>query len=1467
MSVDEMPPSRVVDPDRPWLGLRHFDEATRDYFFGRDVEERDLFERVQHRPLTVLFGQSGLGKTSLLRAGLVPRLSKAGFLPVVLRFTYEEGASPPGAQLLGALREALGYDLPGDVPLWLLLHDPQYGLCEGAAAAPSGASSPPLPVLILDQFEEIFTLGAHFRESENLLREMLAVLVENRPPADLELRLADDEALALRLRYEAQPVRVVLSLREDFLHALERWKKDLPSIMENRIELRLLTGPQALEAVVEPGRMRCHNTNLAPLVSRSTGEAIVRFVAGVASDVPLEEIDAVPPLLSLLCAELNDQRAGPAEVIRSEQLGGRAEDILGRFYDRCLKKHPVAVRAFVEDRLLSADGFRVQTTWNGAMRELQENGLPEAVSEKILSDLVDDRLLVAEIRGRARRIELTHDILTGIARHSRDLRHEREAASKRRRARMRLLFIVFGAAMLISAISVPLAIWALRSKSRALDAKKEAEKARAQAIERQKDAEAAGSREQRMRYDVYKTSFQNAQEARRNGDAALWLGVAAKLCQDLKLDVIKDQFALIGNLSQATIRPWPSAPPVDFSQMYTIADGVVWALGGTAIYEGRQDDKKEWDFRQTMADQGNCDVLVPFDGKFLAVFSQKLRLLNPAERRLEPLPRAEDRPVQPALWVGDGKSFCYVQGEQVLRCNPGAGKIETVVRLEVPYGTKLWDFTTDDAFSVALFRASIGGERRRLVLDLHTGKILLNIACEASHSPRRSGHLVFIPSGDEVIVVDLHDLSKTWRLKISWPVNQIADASDSGFATTHSDGKLRRWSLNGELKETVPVTNRAGNFSVYHLSSGMWVSGAGQTSLINEAEPLKPIATAMNSYATSLCTLDAERFALGTPYGVEVRSLANGRILDTVASGNYVSECKASGARLFVRSANVITAYDLKTLRQVGEIRDLLNRSFFVLPDGSLLVPCADGLFHFDAETLSARERVEISTDATVLPKDSENIWIVRQDAELGQLRVRDFDLKTGRISEVVSLADDVGNLSALALDGTSGRLLGGFDDGKVLVYPCIVCQRGDIVGKSTTVTPSGREGVSRIWGTPDGEFLIAREFGTLERYRWLPLGDVELVETLSPFGGAVVEEARFPGPNRLLLRSAKGEYLCLDLRGGSKANATHKSAVGGQRCCRSDNFLAVPVRTSVVITKTDGEDRAIRGQKVTSSDFAKVVINPEHSLLAATDTEGGIYIWPLSASGEPGECILGPSLLGELTCFSFVSNNELILASGKEAASLQVSSTQPPVPQWRRKLTERQKFSVEYAVMLGDRLIAADADGTLLVVSQRGQGMVREITMPETIRSLCVAGALRDQLIVGGEAKLFVLRGEELALAQTVELKGAAGTNNTYFVRAATALDGDLIAIGGKNRVWIARLEDSSPFMVLRVPDYVWGIQYSSKNHQLLWHGVAAWGAINLPDFTTPPPSQAEVERLLGRTLSNGSEITPLKMFQVSPE
>ena len=72
---------QVGDPQNPWLGLFSYTEETRAYFHGRDEETAELARRVQRKLLTVLFGQSGLGKTSLLRAGIVPRLRAGRLLP------------------------------------------------------------------------------------------------------------------------------------------------------------------------------------------------------------------------------------------------------------------------------------------------------------------------------------------------------------------------------------------------------------------------------------------------------------------------------------------------------------------------------------------------------------------------------------------------------------------------------------------------------------------------------------------------------------------------------------------------------------------------------------------------------------------------------------------------------------------------------------------------------------------------------------------------------------------------------------------------------------------------------------------------------------------------------------------------------------------------------------------------------------------------------------------------------------------------------------------------------------------------------------------------------------------------------------------------------------------------------------------------------------------------------------------
>ena len=73
----------VPDAENPWPGLREFDESGKDFFNGRDQEIFDLLRLVNHSNLTVLFGASGLGKTSLLLAGLVPRLRQQNKLPIL----------------------------------------------------------------------------------------------------------------------------------------------------------------------------------------------------------------------------------------------------------------------------------------------------------------------------------------------------------------------------------------------------------------------------------------------------------------------------------------------------------------------------------------------------------------------------------------------------------------------------------------------------------------------------------------------------------------------------------------------------------------------------------------------------------------------------------------------------------------------------------------------------------------------------------------------------------------------------------------------------------------------------------------------------------------------------------------------------------------------------------------------------------------------------------------------------------------------------------------------------------------------------------------------------------------------------------------------------------------------------------------------------------------------------------------
>jgi hypothetical protein len=149
----------TLDPENPWLGLFSYTEETRAYFHGRDEETAELARRVQRKLLSVLFGQSGLGKTSLLRAGLVPRLRAEGLCPVYVRVDYAPESPSPSEQIKEAILKAsteAGYWTQAGVAvegesLWEFMHH-RGDLLRDA----DGRTL--MPLLIFDQFEEIFNL-------------------------------------------------------------------------------------------------------------------------------------------------------------------------------------------------------------------------------------------------------------------------------------------------------------------------------------------------------------------------------------------------------------------------------------------------------------------------------------------------------------------------------------------------------------------------------------------------------------------------------------------------------------------------------------------------------------------------------------------------------------------------------------------------------------------------------------------------------------------------------------------------------------------------------------------------------------------------------------------------------------------------------------------------------------------------------------------------------------------------------------------------------------------------------------------------------------------------------------------------------------------------------------------------------------------------------------------------------------
>jgi hypothetical protein len=478
-------------PANPFKGPTPYEEG--DKFYGREEEIVNLYNIIRNEPLTLLFARSGTGKTSLIKAGLIPKLrNEFNFLPVYIHLDSQGVKESSALDLcdyviklcelelkryvhdFGAnLVEIVRQQQTAERSLFEYIHSLKIVLSDNsmeADAATHGKDGNDIkpaiyvirPLLIFDQFEEILT-QPFIKDDLRFILNELRCLLENQIPDYLNNSFngsADERYMRLKgiLLRKQKDFRIIFSFREEYLPQFESLRKEIPSIRytNSRYRLESFSVPIAIKVIVSTA------SNI-PLLNAQAVTA--ELAVNVSSN--FDKVIVEPFLLSLVCYKLytklcnnpdkSDSSTGTAEIknLVNEAIENYVNEIYSKISD--------AAKAFIEEKLVTSDHKRTTYSYNDASRDpaLKDDldnlvKLPEyrllnreQFLDSIHIEILHDRLLPPIAKRREMRLKKIED--DALLEKQRQLDDELNDY-KNNRIRRILYFATLGLSLLLSLI-------------------------------------------------------------------------------------------------------------------------------------------------------------------------------------------------------------------------------------------------------------------------------------------------------------------------------------------------------------------------------------------------------------------------------------------------------------------------------------------------------------------------------------------------------------------------------------------------------------------------------------------------------------------------------------------------------------------------------------------------------------------------------------------------------------------------------------------------------------------------------------------------------------------------------------------------------------------------------------------------------------------------------------------------------
>ncbi|MCV9938257.1 caspase family protein [Boseaceae bacterium BT-24-1] len=364
----DLPPAPPLNPDaNPWRGLKPYESTHADLFFGRRKARERLVEQVMKDPLVVVTGASGIGKSSLVQAGLLPHLP-ASIHSIVVR---------PGPAPFASLAAALQANSPGAPNADYLRAEPS-ALADWVTKQNSAGRE---ILLIIDQAEELITMN----RDEKVIPQYLA-LVDNALNAN-------------------QRLRIVVTVRSEFE----------PQFAQSALKSRWLSSRYLVPQMTQD--------ELRRVIERPAAVKVMQFESADLVDTLVNEVVQMPGALPLLSFALSEMYASylrrPANdrTLTREHYDSLEGGVTGslrvranQVVDGVDKQHGETARRVLE-RLVSVDAGAF------ARRRVRRRELQAADPEEnarvveVLRRLDEARLIVTDQVEEEPYLELAHDAL------------------------------------------------------------------------------------------------------------------------------------------------------------------------------------------------------------------------------------------------------------------------------------------------------------------------------------------------------------------------------------------------------------------------------------------------------------------------------------------------------------------------------------------------------------------------------------------------------------------------------------------------------------------------------------------------------------------------------------------------------------------------------------------------------------------------------------------------------------------------------------------------------------------------------------------------------------------------------------------------------------------------------------------------------------------------------------------------